>query len=117
MDLDTNVPKEILDKALEALEIARKTGKLKKGTNEVTKTIERGTAKLVLVAKDVNPKEIVMHLPLLCEEKGILLIPVPSKEELGEVAGLNLPTASIAIIQEGDAKTLIKELNSKLKSS
>lgn len=115
MDLNTNVPKEILDKALEAVDLARKSGKIKKGTNEVTKTIERGTAKLVLVAKDVNPKEIVMHLPSLCEEKGIPLVPVPSREELGEAAGLSLPTASISIIQEGDAKQLIKELTSKLK--
>lgn len=115
MDLNTNVPKDVVDKALEALQVARKSGKIKKGTNEVTKAIERGTAKLVLVAKDVNPKEIVMHIPVLCEEKGIPFIPVPSREELGESAGLNLPTASIAIIQEGDAKHLIKEITSKLK--
>ena len=117
MDLNTNVSKEILEKAYEALELARKTGKIKKGTNEVTKAIERGNAKLVLVAQDTNPKEIVMHLSPLCEEKGIPIVAVPKREELGEVAGLNLPTAAIAIIQEGDAKQAIKELTSKLKSA
>ena len=116
MDLNANVPKDVVDKAYEALQLARKNGKLKKGTNEVTKAVERGTAKLVVVAKDVNPKEIVMHLPSLCEEKGIMLVPVPTKEELGEAAGLNLPTAAVAIIQEGDAKQAIKELTSKLKA-
>src|SRR3989338_676209 len=117
MDINANVPKEIVEKAYEILEIVKKTGKIKKGTNEVTKAIERGTAKLVLVAQDTNPKEIIMHLPALCEEKGIPLVPVPKREELGEIAGLNIPTASIAIIQEGEAKQAIKELTSKLKSA
>ena len=117
MDINAEVSKEIQDKAYEALELARKSGKIKKGTNEVTKTIERGSAKLVLVAKDTNPKEIIMHLPALCEEKEILLIPVPTREELGTIAGLNIPTAAVSIIQEGDAAQTIKELNSKLKNA
>ncbi len=116
MDLNANIPKEISDKALEAVELSRKGGKIKKGVNEVTKAIERGVAKLVLVAKDVNPKEIVMHLPPLCEEKGIPLVPVPTKEDLGEASGLGVPTAAVAITQEGEAKQAIKELSSKMKA-
>ena len=50
------------------IELARKTGKIEKGTNEVTKAIEKGNAKLVAVAKDANPPEVVMHIPMLCEE-------------------------------------------------
>ncbi|RLI90556.1 MAG: 50S ribosomal protein L7ae, partial [Candidatus Altiarchaeales archaeon] len=64
-------PKELMDKALEALEIARDTGRIRKGTNEVTKAVERGQAKLVIIGNDVNPEEIVMHLPMICDEKGI----------------------------------------------
>jgi len=89
-------------------------GKIKKGTNETTKVIERGLAKLVVAAKDVNPKEVVMHLPALCEEKGILFVPVDSREDLGAAAGLVIPTSSVAIIQEGDAKKIIKEIQTKL---
>jgi len=70
------------EQAYEAIELARKTGKIKKGFNEVTKTIEKGTAKLVVAANDVSPPEIIMHLPLLCKEKGIPYAEVPSKEEL-----------------------------------
>ena len=116
MEINAEVPKDVQEKAYEALELAKKSGKLKKGTNEVTKAIERGTAKLVLVAKDVNPKEIIMHFPALCEEKDIPLIFVPTREELGNTAGLKVPTAAVAIIQEGEAKQLIKELHSKLKA-
>ena len=115
MKLNAEVPKELVDKAYEAVEIAKKTGKIRKGSNETTKAVEKNLAKLVVVAKDVNPLEVVMHLPPLCEEKSIPLVVVPSKEELGAAAGLSVPTAAVAIVQEGDAKNLIKEIISKAK--
>ena len=107
--------KEIQDKVYEAIETAKATGKIKKGTNEVTKAIERGQAKLVVTAKDASPPEITMHIPLLSEEKGIPHVSVASKEELGAAAGLDVPTVSVAIIEEGNAKAILKELVGKLK--
>ena len=101
------------ERAFEAVELARKTGKITKGTNEVTKAIEKGTAKLVVYAKDVSPAEITMHLPLLAKEKGIVCVEVASKDELGAAAGLKLGTASVAILKEGDAKEAMKELGVK----
>jgi len=98
------------EKALEIIEIARTTGKIKRGTNEVTKALERGTAKFVVYAKDVTPPEVVMHLPMLSKEKGIPCVEVKSKEELGAAAGIKVPTAAVVVIAEGDAKTLIKNL-------
>ncbi len=88
----------------EIIEKARKTGKIEKGTNEVTKAIERGTAKLVSYGADVEPKEIVQHLPILCKEKGILCIEADKKEKLGVAAGLGVSCASVAIIELGDAQ-------------
>jgi len=85
------------------IEKVKKTGKIEKGTNEVTKAIERGTAKLVVYAGDVEPKEIVQHLPVLCKEKGILCKEVESKQKLGIAVGIPVPASSIAIIDEGDA--------------
>ena len=108
-------PKEIIDKALEAIEVAKATGKIKKGTNEVTKAVEKGTAKLVAIAKDVNPAEITMHIPVLCKEKGIPCVTIPTKEELGASAGIPVPTSGVAIINEGEAKALVKEIAEKLK--
>ncbi len=108
------ISKEIVDKIYEAIEVAKSTGKIKKGTNEVTKSVERGTAKIVVVAKDASPPEIVMHIPMLAEEKEVLCVEVPSKEELGASAGIDVPTASVAIVQEGESKKLIKELTEKL---
>lgn len=107
--------KEVIDKVLEAIEVAKATGKIKKGTNEVTKAIERGTAKLVAYAKDITPPEIVMHLPLLAKEKGIICVQVPNKEELGASAGIDVPTAAVAVTNEGEAKNIIKEIAAKVK--
>ncbi len=104
-----------VEKVYEAIEIARTTGKIKKGANEVTKAVERGLAKLVAFAKDTNPPEITMHIPMICQEKGILCVEVPSKDELGAAAGLTVGTAAIAIVQEGESKTAIKEISDSMK--
>ena len=100
------------EKALSAIEVAKATGKIKKGTNETTKVLERGKAKLVVIAKNVNPPEITMHIPLLAKEKGVVCIQVDSKEELGAAAGMGIGTSAVAIVEEGDAKEQIRELQS-----
>lgn len=87
----------------EIVELARKTGKIEKGVNEVTKAVERGTAKYVIIAEDVEPKEITQHLPYLCKEKGIPFVTVDSKKKLGVAAGINVSAAAVAIINPGDA--------------
>jgi len=101
------------DNIYEAIEVAKATGKIRKGSNETTKAIEKGEAKLVVIAKDVEPKEIVMHIPLIAEEKGVPFVEVPSKEELGASAGINKPTSCVAIVQEGEAKEIIKKIAKK----
>lgn len=109
-----DVPKELSEAAYEALQIARDTGKLRKGTNETTKAIERGVAKLVVIAEDVEPPEVVAHLPLLCEERKIPYIFVPSKAQLGTAIGIDVPSAASSIVEAGDASDLLKEIASKL---
>jgi len=92
------------------VERARKTGKIEKGTNEVTKAVELGTAKLVLYAKDVEPKEIVAHLPILCKEKNIPCVEVDSKQKLGIAVGIPVSTASVAVIEAGDVSQDIAKI-------
>lgn len=92
------------------IEKAKKTGKIEKGTNEVTKAIERGTAKFVAYAVDVEPKEIVQHIPFLCKEKKIPYKEVDSKQKLGIAVGLSVPASSIAIIEAGESESDIANL-------
>ena len=101
---------EITDMALEAIEKARKSGKIKKGANEAIKALEKGSAKLVVVAKDVNPPEIIMPFKPLCAEKKVPLVTVSTKEELGTSAGLPVGTSAVAVIVEGDAKDVIRRI-------
>ena len=92
------------------IEKARTTGKVEKGTNEVTKAIERGVAKLAVYAGDVEPKEIVQHIPILCKEKGIKCVEADSKQKLGLAVGINVPASSVAVIEAGDAENDIAGL-------
>src|SRR3989344_3899225 len=101
--------KDLTDKVFEALELARNSGKFRRGVNEVTKAIERGIAKLVVMAEDVTPEEVLMHIPALCEEKSVPFVYVPSKLELGKAAGIEVPTSAIAVAEEGEAKKLLGE--------
>ncbi|MEM4841210.1 MAG: 50S ribosomal protein L7Ae [Nanopusillaceae archaeon] len=103
------------EKVYKIFELARQTGKIKKGTNETTKAVDRGQAKLVAIALDVDPPEIVMHLPALCEEKGIPYVFVSSKHRLGNSCGIQVQAASAAVIEPGEANQLIKEIVEVLK--
>ena len=64
-------PKEVQDLAYDLVEKARDSGKISKGANEATKQVERGQAKLIVMAEDVTPEEVLAHMPILCEEKNI----------------------------------------------
>src|SRR3989344_887744 len=97
-------------KVLEIVEIARTSGKIRKGANEATKALEKGNAKLVVYAQDVTPKEIIMHLPLLCKEKNVPCFAVSKKDDLGAAAGLAVPTAAVAVVKEGEAKAALEAL-------
>jgi len=99
------------------VEKARRTGKVEKGTNEVTKAIERGTAKLVVYAADVEPKEIVQHLAILCKEKNIPCQEADSKQKLGIAVGIPVAASSVAVVELGDAKQDIASLEKGTKAA
>ncbi|MGA8604504.1 MAG: 50S ribosomal protein L7Ae [Thermoplasmata archaeon] len=104
-------PSDLADKALQLVQVASETGKIRVGTNEVTKSSERAEAKLVIMAEDVDPVEILVHVPMLCEEKRIPYLYVPKKQRLGQSAGLSKSAASVAVVEPGEARTLLEELS------
>ena len=103
-------PAELVNPILEALRVAATTGKVRKGTNEATKAIERGISKLIIIAEDVEPPEVVAHLPLICEEQGAAYAFVPDKQELGIALGIDVTSAAAAILDAGDAQHIIDEV-------
>ncbi|WP_436923854.1 50S ribosomal protein L7Ae [Halosimplex amylolyticum] len=112
--VDFDVPADLEDDALEALEVARDTGTVKKGTNETTKAVERGNAELVFVAEDVQPEEIVMHLPELSDEKEIPFVFIATQDDVGHAAGLEVGSAAAAIVDAGDAQDDVDDIASKV---
>ena len=109
-------PKELSDKAYTLAEAAKESGKVKKGTNEVTKVVERGAAAMVIMAADVEPPEILAHIPALCDERTVPFVYVPSKAELGKAIGLNKPAASVAIVDVGKGKVICDEIAQAVKT-
>jgi len=108
------VPKEVADAAYEALQLANQTGSVRKGTNETTKAVERAQAKLVVIAEDVDPPEVVAHLPIICDERKIPYVFVPNKQKIGSAVGIDVPAAAACIVELGDAAPLVKEISKRL---
>lgn len=104
------VPSEVANAVYEAVQLAARTGKVRRGTNETTKAVERGIAKLVVIAEDVDPPEVVAHLPLLCDERKVPYVYVPSKAKLGSAAGIEVSAASVCIVEMGEAADLVNEI-------
>ncbi len=109
-----DVPDELADKALEAIELARDTGKIKKGTNEATKAIERGITKLAVIADDIEPAEVVAHIPALCEEKNTPYIFVKQQKELGAACGIGVGCAAVVITDAGKGGELVEDVAQKI---
>ncbi|HSA97989.1 MAG TPA: 50S ribosomal protein L7Ae [Candidatus Nitrosotenuis sp.] len=108
-------PADLVNPILEAVRVASQSGKVRKGTNEATKAIERGISKLIVIAEDVEPPEVVAHLPIICEEQSAAYAFVPSKQELGKALGIDVTSAAAAIIDAGDANHIVEEVVSSIK--
>jgi large subunit ribosomal protein L7Ae len=118
--IDFEAPDSLKTKTLDFIKkVVDKRGKIKKGMNECTKAIERGVAKIIIIAGDISPAEIVMHLPKIAQEKKIPYMFVNTKAELGKSANIKVPCSALAVIElpkeaEADLKAIESDV-SKLK--
>ncbi len=110
------VSKDLVNAVYEAVRVAKQSGKVRKGTNETTKAIERGISKLVVIAEDVEPPEVVAHLPILCEERNAPFIFVPSKQQLGMSLGIDVGSAAATIIDAGEAQHIVEQVVTSISS-
>jgi large subunit ribosomal protein L7Ae len=106
--------KDLVNAVYEAVRVSKQSGKVRKGTNETTKAIERGVSKLVVIAEDVEPPEVVAHLPILCEERQAPVIFVPSKQQLGASLGIDVGSAAATIVDAGDAQLIVEQVISSI---
>jgi U4/U6 small nuclear ribonucleoprotein SNU13 len=82
---------------LELVQQASNYKQLKKGANEATKTLNRGISEFIIMAGDTEPIEILLHLPLLCEDKNVPYVFIPSKIALGRACGVSRPVIACSI--------------------
>jgi len=89
---------------------------LKKGANEATKTLNRGISELIILAADTSPLAILLHLPLLAEDKNVPYVYVPSKTALGRACGVSraVIAASITTNEASDLMNQIREVKDKV---
>ncbi len=90
--------KSIQKEIFNAITKASQMKKIKKGANESTKTLNRGISDLIVIAADVKPLEIVLHLPLLCEDKNVPYVFVESQKLLGRACGVSRPVIAASIL-------------------
>ncbi|KAG9395788.1 Ribosomal protein L7Ae/L8/Nhp2 family [Carpediemonas membranifera] len=77
----------------EGKEIAQKKPYFAKfGVKHVTTLIEKKQAKLVIIAADVDPIEVVLHLPALCRKQGIPYAIINGKAVLGQITHMSTCT-------------------------
>ena len=105
-------PKDLVNAIYEAVRLAKQSGLVRKGTNETTKAIERGISKLVIIAEDVEPPEVVAHLPILCDERTSKYVFVPSKKDLGNALGIEVGSAAATIIDAGESQQILDQITS-----
>ena len=106
-------PESVEKKLLDLVENAFRSGKIKKGTNEVIKSIERGESKIVVIAEDVTPPEVVYYLPMLCDERKVPYAYVKKRSDLGAKVGI-ASAASISVVDLGKGEEVYKQVVSEL---
>lgn len=109
---DASLTQQILDLVQQASHYKQ----LKKGANEATKTLNRGISEFIVMAADTEPIEILLHLPLLCEDKNVPYVFISSKTALGRACGVTRPviSASIIINEASDLRPQIQTIKNSI---
>lgn len=87
------------------------------GIQEVTRAVETKKAKLVVIANDVDPIELVLWLPALCRANKIPYAIVKDKARLGEAVHQKTVTCvavtSVDASDDGNLKNIIRSVNAR----
>jgi H/ACA ribonucleoprotein complex subunit 2 len=70
---------------------------VKRGVKEVVKALRKGEKGFCIIAGDISPVDVITHLPIMCEDRGIPYLYVPSKHDLGAAATTKRPTSCVLV--------------------
>ncbi|KAK6170409.1 hypothetical protein SNE40_018813 [Patella caerulea] len=91
---------QLTQSILDLVQQATNYKQIKKGANEATKTLNRGIAEFIVMSADATPLEILLHLPLLCEDKNVPYVFVRSKQALGRACGVSRPVIACSVTKK-----------------
>eukprot|EP00042_Codosiga_hollandica_P017033 m.45176 g.45176 ORF g.45176 m.45176 type:complete len:130 (-) comp47199_c0_seq1:145-534(-) len=109
---------ELTQTILDLITQANSYKQLRKGANEATKALNRGISEFVVLAADAEPLEILLHLPLLCEDKNVPYVFVRSKQALGRACDVSRPViaAAVTVMEGSQLKSQIQSLQHEIES-
>ena len=88
---------------------------VKRGVKEVVKALRKGEKGFCIIAGDISPIDVITHLPIMCEDRQVPYLYVPSKHDLGAAASTKRPTSCVLLNPKEDFaeielyKKMIKE--------
>ena len=91
-------------KLLKLIKKGMKDKIVKRGVKETVKAVRKGAPGVVIIAADISPIDVLSHLPILCEDKGIPYMYVKSRAEVGEACKTKRPTSCVMICQPDKKK-------------
>lgn len=100
------VSDEKAQRILKLVQTMSKSNNIRKGINESTKCLNKSTSLLVVIASDVQPPELTAFLPIICEDKGVSFVHVPSSTALGIACGVQRPVAACTVYCPKDMEAL-----------
>jgi H/ACA ribonucleoprotein complex subunit 2 len=75
---------------------------VRRGVKEVVKALRKGEKGFCIIAGDISPIDVISHLPIMCEDRNVPYIYVPSKHDLGTAASTKRPTSCVLISPKSD---------------
>jgi len=89
---------KLTKKLLKVAKKAAKKKQIKRGVKEVVKALRKDTQGICIIAGNISPLDVISHLPVLCEDRNVPYVFVPSKEDLGAAGLTKRPTSCMMVL-------------------
>ncbi|XP_003217638.1 H/ACA ribonucleoprotein complex subunit 2 [Anolis carolinensis] len=87
--------RKLTRKLYKCIKKASKVKQIRRGVKEVQKFINKGEKGITVLAGDTLPIDVYCHIPIMCEDRNLPYVYIPSKTDLGAAAGSKRPTCVI----------------------
>eukprot|EP00339_Tiarina_fusa_P028377 CAMPEP_0117047848 /NCGR_PEP_ID=MMETSP0472-20121206/33051_1 /TAXON_ID=693140 ORGANISM="Tiarina fusus, Strain LIS" /NCGR_SAMPLE_ID=MMETSP0472 /ASSEMBLY_ACC=CAM_ASM_000603 /LENGTH=130 /DNA_ID=CAMNT_0004760673 /DNA_START=9 /DNA_END=401 /DNA_ORIENTATION=+ len=93
---------KLVKRLLKLVKTASKEKQVRRGVKEVVKALKKSEKGLCIIAGDISPIDVISHIPVMCEDRNITYVYVPSKEALGTAGQTKRPT-SVMLVKKSES--------------